>query len=836
MNKLTKKDFLYNIINTIIFLIFIYILCENTYLYGSTLDWVSQHITIPDYFRTLFYQTKDLFPDFAFNLGSGQNIYNLSYYGFLSPIILISYLLPFIKMSTYIVISTIITCLISSYLIYLFLKKKNFQAETCFLSAFIFLMATSISFSSHRHIMFINYMPFLIMGLFGVDKKLDKGRSWLLILSTFLMIMTSYYFSIGGIICLFIYALYRYLNKMNIITIKTLIKNFIAIFIPILIAILISSILTLPTIATILNNRLPSNVTINIKDLLVPDLSFNNLLYNYYGLGLTAIIIPSLINLFKKNKANIILGILLIFLVLLNIFNYLINGTMYINSKSLIPLLPLYIYSISIFIEDLFNKKISSKLIIFLTIIMSIIISFNNKYYLLYIIDIILIIITIILYNKFNKKLLFILPLTIFLFITNLSFSKLDTLVLKEDYQSKESTIKDNINLITELDSDIYRISNNLSLSTTPNNIYNNLNYYNSTIYSSLSNNIYNNFYYCETFNNLPTRNRALTVSNQNVLFLMLTGNKYILSNQEIPLGYEQISSHNGLYIYRNQNVFPLGFATSSIMNYEEFYKLSDQVKQEALLNVIVTNSPSQNNFVSNTQKIDIDYQDIFTSASSLFKEEKDNSISLTTKDSLKVTYKIPKKYQNKIIFIRFKMNHSEKESDLVIKINNVKNKLTASNWKYYNNNEIFTYVLSSQNQKELNFIFQEGTYNLSDFETYILDYATIENLSSKLDRFIISKDTTKGDFINGEINVLEDGYFMLTIPYDSNFIIKVDNQITNYEKVDNAFIGFKIKAGYHKISIEYKAPLKDISLIISSFGLLISILVITLESHKQIN
>ena len=97
----------------------------------------------------------------------------------------------------------------------------------------------------------------------------------------------------------------------------------------------------------------------------------------------------------------------------------------------------------------------------------------------------------------------------------------------------------------------------------------------------------------------------------------MLTGNKYILSNQEIPLGYEQISSHNGLYIYRNQNVFPLGFATSSIMNYEEFYKLSDQVKQEALLNVIVTNSPSQNNFVSNTQKIDIDYQDIFTSASS---------------------------------------------------------------------------------------------------------------------------------------------------------------------------------------------------------------------------
>ncbi|UKI58740.1 MAG: hypothetical protein L6V81_05085 [Clostridium sp.] len=68
------------------------------YLYGSELDWNNQHSIIPEYFRSLFYKNFDLFPDLALNIGSGVNIYNYSYYGFLSPIILISYLLPFISM------------------------------------------------------------------------------------------------------------------------------------------------------------------------------------------------------------------------------------------------------------------------------------------------------------------------------------------------------------------------------------------------------------------------------------------------------------------------------------------------------------------------------------------------------------------------------------------------------------------------------------------------------------------------------------------------------------------------------------------------------------------
>ena len=60
--------------------------------------------------------------------------------------------------------------------------------------------------------MFVNYMPFLILSLMGTDRYFQKKKSGLLTGSVFLMIMTSFYFSIGGILVLFIYGVFQYLD------------------------------------------------------------------------------------------------------------------------------------------------------------------------------------------------------------------------------------------------------------------------------------------------------------------------------------------------------------------------------------------------------------------------------------------------------------------------------------------------------------------------------------------------------------------------------------------------------------------------------------------------
>ena len=77
-------------------------------IFGSHVDWYSQHVVFPDLFRDNFYKTGNIIPEFFFNIGAGQNGFNFAYYGLLSPIILVSYLLPFVPMMTYIIIASII--------------------------------------------------------------------------------------------------------------------------------------------------------------------------------------------------------------------------------------------------------------------------------------------------------------------------------------------------------------------------------------------------------------------------------------------------------------------------------------------------------------------------------------------------------------------------------------------------------------------------------------------------------------------------------------------------------------------------------------------------------
>ena len=108
-------------------LFFCWLFCGRYGVFGSKVDWISQHSVFPDYFRQQFYDTGDFFPEFAAGIGGGQNIYNFAYYGLYSPVFLLSYLLPFVKMSDYLIAASF-TCLASAVvLLYFWLIKREFS-------------------------------------------------------------------------------------------------------------------------------------------------------------------------------------------------------------------------------------------------------------------------------------------------------------------------------------------------------------------------------------------------------------------------------------------------------------------------------------------------------------------------------------------------------------------------------------------------------------------------------------------------------------------------------------------------------------------------------------
>ena len=121
-------------------LFFCWMFCLKWGVFGAKVDWISQHSVIPDYFRKQFYATGKLFPEFAMNLGGGQNIYNYSYYGLYSPLFLLSYALPFVKMSTYVIVMEMLCLMASVLLLYLWLNRKGFGRAVSFAVAVIFLL------------------------------------------------------------------------------------------------------------------------------------------------------------------------------------------------------------------------------------------------------------------------------------------------------------------------------------------------------------------------------------------------------------------------------------------------------------------------------------------------------------------------------------------------------------------------------------------------------------------------------------------------------------------------------------------------------------------------
>lgn len=775
-----KWDILCNLILVIIYLLIISIKSRlGNYILGSTTDFETQHYLIPEYFRNLFYETGDLFPNFAFNLGGGQNIYYLSYYGLFSPIILISYLLPMIEMLDYLIFTMGLVVLSSVSLFYFYLRKNNYSHLISFLCSFIFLCSTPLIFHSNRHIMFINYLPFLILGFYGIDQFITKKKSFLLIISVLLMILTSYYFSISGIVVLFILALFKYI-KNNKYKLKDIFSFSIKLIIRFFISIMISAILILPTFYTLLNGRENSSSNYLLSELFNIDLF---MLHDNYSMGLTYIcLIGTIFLLFKRDKAHRLLSLIILLISTIPVFSYILNGFLYISNKVLIPFIPLVLFNLAEFLSITFKSKwLKNSLIIYII--------FSSLF----------------LCVKFNME---------------------ETLIKKENNNLYEETSS----YIKNIDDDFYRINFSFMKDKYTNKI-SSLDEYKTTIYSSSINKNYKDLYNYLFNNSYPYRSDHIMNSSNNILFQMYMNEKYLVTDYEYDYIYEKIYNDE-LKIYKNNYTLPLGYATNNIINEKNFEKLEYPENIINMLGRVVTKDKTNTKLIKSTTKIDYE----LISSENLNYEKKDNGYIITSTEEGKLQLKLQEDTKNKIIIINFDIlkNASCSNGDLGIKINDVENILTCKGSKYPNHNYNFNYVIIGNKNNILDIKFNKGEYNIDNIKVSSIDFNLLKNINNSIDPFIIDKTKNSGDQINGNILVTENGYFTLSIPYDRGFNIYIDGEKIDYFKINKYFIGFKINKGNHNIKIIYKAPLKTISIVITVIGIITFLILLILEKNKR--
>ncbi len=795
-------------------ILFLILLVGFKHLFGSNIDWITQHVTIPEYFRNLFYETKNLIPNLAFNLGAGQNIYNFSYYGFLSPIILISYLLPFLNMSIFIMIASIILYLLSGFLMFKFIDENFHNNKLSLLSGLIILSVAPITYHFHHHIMFVWYIPFLILSLIGVDSYFLKKKSFLLMTSVFLLIMTNYYYAVSSLLVIAIYIIYKLidLNKFNF-------KNILKIFMRIIIPIAMASIIILPTLYTIKNGQRSFSEIIKLKNVIFPNL--REIFYGSFSLGITGIFLVFLVGnlcIKKQKRSEIFLNMALLLIISLPIICFFLNGFLYIRGKVLIPFIVLFIFAYISFFANFYEKKVDYKKMIKITFILLLFYLIGNYKNFIYIIEILIwLFILTKLKTKITKQTIATFTLII-LIICSITSSFKENYFLVSNYKNLNVNSEEISHLYNNInDENFYRSVNNYESEHTINKVYNK-NFYSPSIYSSTFNKYYLNFYNNQFGNNIKYRNLLMTAGTNNELFNTYMGVKYITDQNYKGLYYKKIDSYRGINLYYNKNAYPIIYTANNLGSIKEYQKLKFPYNVEYLMNnTIITNNNT------NTQKETI---------IKALNEGYQKNYNLNLKEDKIYQLKIPEYFSNKYLYISFdiKNNLNCPNGDVFIKINGIKNKLTCKDWKYYNKNNKFEYVIpiNSKNPK-LNIKLTKGNYKIKNVKVYYSDI--LKNGYKELNDLKIDK---KNSTISGNVNLDKDNYLVTSIPYDKGFKIYVNNKLTKTEIVNTSFLGAKLKKGKNNITIKYVSPYFNIGLIISFIGLILYISVILLERTSK--
>ena len=812
-------------------------------IFGAKVDWLSQHSVLPDYFRQQFYATGKLFPEFAANLGGGQNIYHFAYYGLYSPLILPSYLLPFVKMSDYIMAVSITGLTASVLLFYYWLKSRKTDTGTAFILSLMFLLAGPMIGQYSGQIMFVDYMPFLCLALIGVDRYFKQEKSGLFTVSVFLMIMTSFYFSIGGMLSLVLYGLHRYFEQRegNRVTVRSFLRDGLCFVRSMILAVLMSGFFLVPTALALTGGRSKEQNT-SFASFFIPQITVERFSYSIYGIGLTTLVITVLLTglLYRKVYEKVLTYGCVIVLVI-PVFAYLLNGGLYIRDKVFIPFLPLLCYLISIYLEKCRKRELSFIAGMIPYIITTIFVYMARNQFVskgigesiwkVLLAESILFLICYVLYcalkryHKETKEILMLaLPSVICLAVTMNTFYQMKPdryvsrklyrdVVEEQNRQAVKEALKDDDGYYRteQMGSDDENAADLNRIWDVDQNI--------TSIYSSAYNPDYQTFRQ-KTFGlEEPFRNGMMQSVSKNPVFQRMMGVRYIVSDSDVP-GYTLVKKCGTTGIYQNKDAAPVMYATDRVMTEEEYKKLAFPYNQTAFLEYAVVGEHTE----SSDQNIMTAYEPVSLKMAN----------NRTTGGAEQKT--MQQEGQKQILFLRFRVDNAHPNKDVAVWINGIRNKLSAKDHVYYNENKIFTYAVPLKDGEDnISVTFGKGKYQLSHVQAYLGSLPERSELLYQSE-IQVDKKQTEDNVIQGTIRVKKDGWFITSIPYDKHFKIYIDGKETEIQKVNTAFLGCKIESGNHELKIIYHAPGTTTGKILSLIGIAGFLLVLVREKRKQKN
>lgn len=336
--------------------------------YGS--DWLSQHLPLAETLRSAMLDSGRLLPLYL-HLGGGSSVYDFAYYGLLRPDILLGCLFPQVGMEYLLAGYSLAGIVLGTNLLFWWLRRRLRSepsgARAAAFAAVLYAAATCF-FHAHNQLMFVNYLPFLILTFIGIDRMAEQGKgAWLVTSGLSLVYLHSFYYSISCLAVCGIYAIDwvrgmrgdhaqahvcelrgarasgsptctgKLRRDRRGTKCEKRAKSFVLRLAGcVCLSIGLCAVLLLPTGLDILSGSKDGGVFAAQLKLL--DLTLEGMLYTPYGMGLTLISLYCLLTALAQRKTRF-LAICMLAIAAIPAVSLLLNGLLYARGKILIPFL-----------------------------------------------------------------------------------------------------------------------------------------------------------------------------------------------------------------------------------------------------------------------------------------------------------------------------------------------------------------------------------------------------------------------------------------------------------------------------------------------------------------
>lgn len=309
-----------------------------------------------------------------------------------------------------------------------------------------------------------------------------------------------------------------------------------------------------------------------------------------------------------------------------------------------------------------------------------------------------------------------------------------------------------------------------------------------------------------------------------------------LLLNHNSSLRYFSSVINGNLITFFDRNLTTVGNNNYSVSSYDSPLLISLLGNKYFYLNVELNNSIY--NKIDSYEITSYNYVNSMEESKKIYLYENPYALSLGYVIENDATYEDGMDlvdYQNKII-----KSFTGTDKDVLIRLNHTLVTNTGDcinsnfvNCRVYdvtnNTNNVFIYVYSlfdrystnSTGKQYLNVVrpllmssidrttrlMLESSYHVADdyFVATTYDKDNLINSLTMLQENMLENIEIKDNILTGEIDSSKNGILFLSIPYDDNFKIYVDDEeVSYYSLIDNSFIGLDIEEGKHTIKMEY--------------------------------